>query len=517
MRINKLTITDFKNLQNFSIDFDEKSFTSVIVGQNGAGKSNILEALIIIFRDLDLGNPPSFKYRIEYTCRGYKIRVDADPNRRGYFNITVGGNKIPFKRFLEYGRDYYLPNYVFGYYSGPSNRMEMHFEKHQERFYQDLINGVEKPLRPLLYARHVHSQFALLSFFYEKDKKILDFLKEHLRIEEFDSVLFVMREPPWKSKTGDSRFWNSRGAVQEFLGKLYELSLSPLRIKLDVNIEFRKRSNLEHLYLYLKDIGALRKLAGNYRSPQEFFKALESTYISKLISEVRIRVKVKNTNGSLTFVELSEGEQQLLMVLGLLRFTKEDESLFLLDEPDTHLNPAWSIRYIEFLREIVGDQKTSHIIMTTHDPLVIAALERSQVRILRFNEKIGQFFSECPENDPIKMGYPEILTSDLFGLRSIISPLILERLDEKRRLAIKEDLTNEEKERLRELNLELEDFDFTNVVRDPSYEPFVRALTEMENREGLQTPVLTKEQKEKRKELAFEILSRLKNKKDLPP
>ena len=64
MRINKLTITDFKNLQNFSIDFDEKSFTSVIVGQNGAGKSNILEALIIIFRDLDLGNPPSFKYRI---------------------------------------------------------------------------------------------------------------------------------------------------------------------------------------------------------------------------------------------------------------------------------------------------------------------------------------------------------------------------------------------------------------------------------------------------------------------
>ena len=28
------------------------------------------------------------------------------------------------------------------------------------------------------------------------------------------------------------------------------------------------------------------------------------------------------------------------MVLGLLRFTKEDEALFLLDEPDTHLNPA---------------------------------------------------------------------------------------------------------------------------------------------------------------------------------
>jgi len=198
----------------------------------------------------------------------------------------------------------------------------------------------------------------------------------------------------------------------------------------------------------------------------------------------------------------------------LLRFTKEDESLFLLDEPDTHLNPAWSMRYIEFLREVVGDQKTSHIVMTTHDPLVIAGLERSQVRILRFDEKKGIFFSECPENDPIKMGYPEILTSDLFGLRSIISPLILRCLDEKRRLAIKEDLTAEERKRLSELNSQLDEFDFTSVVRDPSYEPFVRALAEMERREGLQVPVLTKEQQAKRKQLAYEILCKLKTKKD---
>ncbi|TOM44863.1 hypothetical protein CGH75_27395, partial [Vibrio parahaemolyticus] len=71
--------------------------------------------------------------------------------------------------------------------------------------------------------------------------------------------------------------------------------------------------------------------------PSEFFQDLESTYVSELISEVRIRVKLKKNDGSVTFRELSEGEQQLLTVLGLLRFTAEDESLFLLDEPDTHL------------------------------------------------------------------------------------------------------------------------------------------------------------------------------------
>ena len=109
--------------------------------------------------------------------------------------------------------------------------------------------------------------------------------------------------------------------------------------------EFKKQQSLEHLYLFLPDLEHVRTLAGHYDTQQDFFKALESTYISKLISEVRISVRARQVDGSLTFRELSEGEQQLLMVLGLLRFTREDESLFLLDEPDTHLNPAWSVQY----------------------------------------------------------------------------------------------------------------------------------------------------------------------------
>ena len=66
---------------------------------------------------------------------------------------------------------------------------------------------------------------------------------------------------------------------------------------------------------------------------------MESTYISDLIHETRIKVRKKDAAGNITFKELSEGEQQLLMVLGLLKFTKNEESLFLLDEPDRHLDP----------------------------------------------------------------------------------------------------------------------------------------------------------------------------------
>ena len=55
MRIDKLKIKNFKNLKDFQIDIDESQLTAVFIGRNGAGKSNLLEAIVIIFRDLDLG------------------------------------------------------------------------------------------------------------------------------------------------------------------------------------------------------------------------------------------------------------------------------------------------------------------------------------------------------------------------------------------------------------------------------------------------------------------------------
>ncbi len=47
----------------------------------------------------------------------------------------------------------------------------------------------------------------------------------------------------------------------------------------------------------------LQELAQTYTNNTALFKALESTYISKLIAEVRIKVQKKNVDGSITFKE----------------------------------------------------------------------------------------------------------------------------------------------------------------------------------------------------------------------
>src|SRR4051794_23894107 len=100
MKIRKLWIEAFKNLRNFEIVFDSSSLTTVLLGRNGTGKSNLLEALVIVLRDLDLGEPPSFAYRLDYECRKREIQIDAKPGRKGGpYEIRVDGEPVSLPAF----------------------------------------------------------------------------------------------------------------------------------------------------------------------------------------------------------------------------------------------------------------------------------------------------------------------------------------------------------------------------------------------------------------------------------
>lgn len=525
MRLNKLTIGSakdspthqFKNLKGVTLDFDEDHWVTVVIGWNGTGKSNVLEALAIIFRDL-IGKKrtPEFAFKLAYRMGSGNamrhIHIDADPDRnKDPFIIHIATNdeaqgKGTLVPFIE-GEDRFsalrgkqvkltsfftedktnLPRYVFSYYSGESTRMHEVFRPYLESYDSKLRKGEDPGLKRLFYAMPVHSQFVLLAFLIQQTDVVREFLDEHLGLdadEGIESVLFVLREPPWKSKNGDPRFWNARGVVCDFLAKLYDIALAPITISRRVTTSIWNKETLEFKYLYIKDIKSLRKLVGN-QSPAKFFRDLESTYVSEMIEEVRIRVRLKKNDGSVTFRELSEGEQQLLTVLGLLRFTAEEESLFLLDEPDTHLNPRWCVDYLAYLKKFVGgntqeqDQESSHIVFTTHNPLAVAELVKEQVQILRRNDESRYIEALQPEIDPRGMGYAGIVTSDMFGLAAALDQHTLDLLEKKRQLSLKSGpLNDQHRKELENINLELEGYGFRYAMRDPLFEEYLRARYE---------------------------------------
>jgi len=229
MRLRTLWLAGYKNLRDVRVTFDSDHAVSVIVGHNGTGKSNLLEALTEIFRDLDLADPPGFEYSLAYECRGRVVEIDAKPSARQRLRVRVDGIRVSQAQLRGEAGPRYLPDFVFGYYSGPSNRLQRHFQKHQDNFNKALREGGERPLRRLFYAQPTHSQFVLLAFFLDNDPAVGAFLRNYLRILNLESVLFVLREPPWSSPRGDPRFWNARGVVAELLDELHSLALAPMR------------------------------------------------------------------------------------------------------------------------------------------------------------------------------------------------------------------------------------------------------------------------------------------------
>lgn len=502
----------FKNLKDITIDFDDEYWVTILIGWNGTGKSNVLEALAIIFRDLVEGNrSPAFAFQLEYQmgtgddlCHIY---IDADPDRSqthqfcihivddqqlqdkevSLFDedqkqpLALQGEQISLSKFLK-ADDQYLPRHVFSYYSGESPRMFEIFRPYLEKYDKRLRNGEDPGMKRLFYALPAHSQFVLLAFLIQQSEEIRNFLDERLGLdaaEGVESVLFVLRQPSWNSNDGDSRFWNARGIVSDFLSRLQDIALAPIENHRREPVSLWNNKTLGFKYLYVKDMAALQQLVGD-QEPAEFFRDLESTYVSELIAEVRIRVKLRKNDGSVTFRELSEGEQQLLTVLGLLRFTAEDESLFLLDEPDTHLNPRWSVDYLSYLKQFIANtekqRETSHILLSTHNPLAIAELEQEQVQILRFvaDEDKRSVVACQPEMSPKGMGYAAIVTSDMFGIASTMDEPTQELLERQRSYAAEEELSEEEQKDLDGINQKLGKLGFRFFHPDDEYSRYLR-------------------------------------------
>jgi ABC-type cobalamin/Fe3+-siderophores transport system ATPase subunit len=503
MRLISLKLSGFKNLDSIDIPEFNDCPTLVLVGPNGAGKSNLLEALINIFRSLSRGEATRFDYTLRYMCAKNEMIARS---KRGQLSVTANGARLTRSDLVDHGVSHkYLPEFVLGYYSGPSNRMEELFTREEAEFSRDLRQRRDRHRTQFFYGRLVYSHFALLSFFLSKDKRDRSLLTDFLRVERFDSVLFVLSQPDWANERrhlseddqGDPRFWNARGVVADFLGRLHRTALAPLRLPSG------------RWYFYLPDQESLTTLAHDPEDPQNFFREFASLYLADLVEDVHTSIVIRGVEGALTYRELSEGEQQLLLVLGLVRFLEENEGLILLDEPDTHLNPAWSIQYPELLRQTLRSPATTQVILASHDPLVVAGMTKDQVHFMH-RDKDGHVRITHPDRDPRGRGVASLLTSELYGLRSAVDLHTQEQFDRKRELLGKVKRSKKEASELAELTIELGSLDFTTQsVSDPLFAPFVDAMSEVEREHGWLLPTLNSEQRAERESAAKSIASTL--------
>jgi predicted ATPase len=375
-----------------------------LIGQNGTGKSNLVEALITIFRDIDLDRDASLDYTLEYEIRGHTVRIQADAARQKRPFVWVDGDRVS----------------------------------------QDYARG---------------------------------------------------------------------NVVSEFLDKLWQVSWAPIEQEATKQIDFRGRTEKQRqLYLFVPNQAKLKDLGELVGGTDSFFRYAEGAYIGDLIDEVRITVKKCDEHGGkVSFTQLSEGELQMLTVLGLMRITREDHCLFLLDEPDTHLNPIWKLRYFDDIEGVLdaNEDKSiesgSQILITTHDPMMVGSLKREQVYILR--RQGNRTVVDAPDEHPQGMGVTGLLKSELFGLSSTLDIETERRLFRRNDLFVKSPRTAEEDAELSRLSAELADLGFSNAdFRDPDYALFVRKMAEHRK---FRKPTLTPEEQAEQDRIADEIIAEI--------
>lgn len=593
MQLRYLAIPRFRNLRDVELklathleatpgrpdDVSRPIRSHALIGQNGTGKSNLIEALITIFRNIDLDAEPAFDYTLEYEIRGHVVRIQANADvLKTRPLVWVDGEKVtqeylrkndpPEKEPKDRRRGpRLLPTHIFAYYSGRNERIETLFQMHLQRFTNrqeittdeqlsdrdlarlhrndhfdaDAAKRLELQratrdqkfgddrLRRLFYCRGGHSQLVLLACLLSDDPVFQKVLKT-LHIESLESALFVLKEPHRlrtkrregkfeenELNEGDPRFWYARGnVVSEFLDKLWQVAWAPIAQEVDKQIDFRGRTEKQRqLYLYVSSQTKLKQLGELVGGTDSFFRYAEGAYIGDLIEEVRITVKKREQSdghdGKVSFNQLSEGELQMLTVLGLMRITRDDHCLFLLDEPDTHMNPIWKLRLFDEIKAAMEDEQglgaagESQVLLTTHDPILLGGLKREQVHVIHQLESHTEI--ESPAIHPQGMGVTGLLKSELFGLSSTLDIETERRLKRRNDLFVKSPRTADEEAELTCLSTELADLGFSNAdFRDPDYALFVRKLAEHRK---LRRPNLTADEMKQQDAIADKIIEEI--------
>lgn len=133
--------------------------------------------------------------------------------------------------------------------------------------------------------------------------------------------------------------------------------------------------------------------------------------------------------------QLSDGEHQLLHSLGLCLLFRETNSLFLLDEPETHFNPDWRANFITRLRQCLpGDgEYAQEMLITTHTPFLISDSKPDKVLVFNKDRASGAVSISNPNFNTLGASINKITMSEIFNKRETIGGHAQAILDDLRR------------------------------------------------------------------------------------
>ncbi|MCX6916230.1 MAG: AAA family ATPase, partial [Verrucomicrobia bacterium] len=225
MKLKRLQIDGYKNVRSCDIDFTQSLLINAVIGSNGSGKSNLIEAIIQILVGCYFEKPPRFEFRLEFEAQNRVVVLQREGRRT---SVMVDSQRMPLDHFAKRLRDgpaqVFYPELTLVYYSGECPRVQQLVARYRRHFQKLTRNPETDRFRPLfVQSSNEQSQVILLALFAHGHRNLL----KHLELNEIVDVSIVLRSPHgFDPKRHEPKLWNSEGAIRRVIAALDETASS---------------------------------------------------------------------------------------------------------------------------------------------------------------------------------------------------------------------------------------------------------------------------------------------------
>ena len=340
-QLYSLYIEKYKNLNELAIDFSITNKYCCLIGLNGSGKSNILEAISAIFyslyhiatlKDGFKKYPCQFKYKISY--------IYDNKHHEIIDGRLKNGNKVTYD---------ILPKNILALYSGEDTRLWKTYYKPVYEKYCSKMTDTQGFVPPFMfYLSRYEWDISLLTLLYSEDVDVVKFVTDITKNAEC--------RISFEYKNANIRKWEGT-EIEAFIEKLKEKPVYTVE-------SFRELINEIN---FIDQASTLFYCLYKCRTESD----------NQIIQKINIEfVNNGNIDG------LSEGEKKLINANTVIHILSAPNSLCLFDEPDSHIHIAKK----EELKDLINTENR-YSIVTTHSPVFVDCLCNENIKYVK-NGKI---------------------------------------------------------------------------------------------------------------------------------
>lgn len=406
--LKKIKINSFKN-QNVNISIDINNSISVIYGENGIGKTSILNILY------DVLNEES-NYLIEYKVSKVELTFDngnlivkrveplkyewSSENQLSsiYFNISRYSsasektNRIPLADLYDFFYRYVTNQTSLPFFNEKTN-LNLN-EKQAKDLALELSSFLQKKtiIRTTEFKRHriFNHRHVLVENFDLRDligilknshKEYVEYIKQNL----YSAVAHLLSRLNYKSEQSDDftrinnhdlekYIYPNRNVIDKYLTNILFIK----SYNLDKNVNNDKLTTsilIEFIRLIKESYEANTKIISLIEYYNEFLNDNQTSILNKelIITEDELKIVI-GKNISHSIYKLSSGERQFLLLLTIILISNKKDFI-IIDEPESSLHATWKRKLLPFLAKISDSQ----IIVASHSSTLASNHDNSHV------------------------------------------------------------------------------------------------------------------------------------------